>query len=478
MSGFTQLGPKWSTSEMDDSAATGIEIPKGDWSALNRAATTWAHTGDELARQGRIVNRAALTAALADWTGTASMSFMTATQKMDGKLRRAAAACRRAAVACRQFASALHHAQNEARRAIAEAKDAMQRIATAKEKITTASAAAADADTKVAAAQTMKATAEKVPGPLGVTGVHEANRRETVARGAGTAARASQRRAEALLDDAEADLRRARHRGQQANQEARDAARKAAAVLADVAAAANVPPTTFGLPAPGLRDGRPPGALSNALAQLADALKDGKVTIGGTDVDIKPGDIDGVGAGTDATTAYLLALRHMAEEYRRRGLGALPLGAGNPLMRGPHAQTNAERLKAMREREIKRAGEPGKLGKWAARGTGLLRKILPPLTFYDNHKKGMPLVENGLRTGLSTTIGSAAATLGAVCGPGAIVCSPALGLAGAKVGDGIGGMVYDGAHVAGLHYVNPVGGMLDEIGDGINMAGGLLGLGR
>lgn len=475
MSGFTQLGPKWSTSEMDDSAATGIQIPKGDWSDLNRAATTWAHTGSELARQGRIVNRAALTAALADWTGTASMSFMTATQKIDGKLRRAAAACRRAAVACRQFATALHHAQNEARRAIAEAKDAMQRIETAKDKIARASAAATDADTKVVAAKTMAATAEKVPGPLGVAGVQEAQRRETNARTAGAAARASQRRAEALLDDAEADLRRARRRGAEANRDAHDAGRRAAAVLADVAAAANVPPMHFGLPAPGLRDGRPPGALSDALAALGGALKDGKVTIGGSTVDLGPSGLDGAGAGNDALVAHLARLRQMAERDRAKALGSLPLGPSNPLMRGPNAKLNAERLKAMREREIKKAGEPGKLGKWVRRGTGLLRKVLPPLTFYDNHKKGMPLVENGMRTGLSTAVGGVAATAGAFCGPAAVVCSPVLGLGGAKVGDALGAVVYQGALVQGLHLVNPVGVMRDTMSD---IGAGIVGLVR
>lgn len=481
ISGFTQLGPRWSTAEAGDGAATGIEIPKGDPSDLRRAATTWAHTGDLLARQGRAINRAALTAALAGWSGTASMSFMTATQKMDAKLNRAAAACRRGAVACRQFAAALHHAQNEARRAIAEAKDAMQRIDTAKRKIATASAAAAAAETEVVAAQTLAQSARGVAGPLGELGAQEAKRRETLARGEAMVARSGQRRGEALLDDAEADLRRARRRGEEANQDARDAARKAAAALADVAAAANVPPMAFALPAPGLRDGRPPGPLSNALAALRSALKDGKVTIAGTTVELEPSALDWVGAGNDAVIAHLAILRRTAEQERRRALTALSRWrASHPLMRNAKiSPTRLKALKAMREREINKAARPGTVGKWAGRGSRLLKKMLPPLTAYENHKKKMPLVENGLRTGLSTSFGGVGATAGAACGPAAVVCSPALGFAGAKVGDLTGGLLYDGLDLRYQKIIKPLAGEVSEaVGDGIDTAGDLLGIGR
>jgi hypothetical protein len=452
-----------------DIAATGIEIPQGDPDDLRKAATTWVHAGQQLSTQRRILDRAALTAAMADWTGTAAMSYMSAAQTVGHELHRGAGSCRMAGLACRQLATALDHAQDVARAAIARAQDALDRIDAAKRQVADAETAAAAADHEAGEAQAMADTARGVAGPLGEAGALKAKHREQAARSEGHAARARRGKAQALLEEAEDDLRRARHRGAEANRDARHAGRKAAMALADVASDARVSKHSFQPAVPGSPGGTPLGPLGEALKLLGIPYTDGTATIGGVPVTMPPGPVDL--ASTGASSALAIADRN-AQAARAAAYAAFPQ-LSPALAGGPHGATNAERTRAVRNHEIRSERWPSTAGKWLRRGSKWLGRFAPPYQFYENHKKHMPLLENTLRTGLSTEVGGLGVTAGLACGPAAVVCSPVLGVGGSVVGDFAGGALYDGLDATYQHGIKPLAG---EVGDAVEDGLGKIGI--
>lgn len=447
-----------------DIAATGIEMPQGDTDDLRTASTACAHAVELISAQRRILDRAALTAAMADWTGTAAMSYMSAMQMLGHELRRGAGACRKAALACKQLATALDHAQDVARAAIARAKDALERIEAAKKQIAEAEVAAAAADHKVTEAQAMAETARGVAGPLGEAGAVKAKQREHAARGEGEAARARRGKAQAMLEEAEDDLRRARHRGQEANRDARDAGRKAAMALADVATDATVANHTFAPVVPGSAGGKPFGPLGEALRLLGIPYKDGTATIGGVPVDVTPGPVDL--ANTGLGSALAIADRN-AQAARAAAYAAFPQ-LGGSLASGPYGTTNAERAHAVREHEIKAERRPATAKKLLKGGSKWLGRFAPPYQFYENHRRHMPLLENTLRTGLSTAGGDAGVVVGLGCGPAAVVCSPVLCVAGSVAGDFAGGAAYDGLAAIHQNAIKPIGNEVGNVIDDVN----------
>ncbi|MDP2710603.1 MAG: hypothetical protein Q8O56_05245 [Solirubrobacteraceae bacterium] len=432
------LARPWSqVGEAIDAAATGIEIPPGDWPQINRAANTWAHTATALAAEARTVG-----AARVDWTGTAALGYLLATRLLAGELRRGAGVCRSAAVACKQHASALHRAQDEARAEIAAAKQALERIAAARTQIATAQTAAAAADRKALEAQTTADVARSAAGPLGELGAIQARQRELAARGEGSAARARAGRAQGLLDEAEHDLRRARARGREANRAAREAGRSAAQTLAQVAAESSVPSERFPPAAPVSPAGQPVGPLGELLQLVKPSTNGTKVSLGSATTDLKPSPLGAVGVANGVLGESLKLAAARAAQARREALAPVPTaGDGrNPLMRGPHAKANAERLRKVRDRAATRS--PGGRRSPLKTGHGVLKKALPPLGVANNHRNGMPVIENAMRTA-GSTFGAGAAGLGVVCGPAVVVCGPVLGYGGSKVGGVAGGAGYN-----------------------------------
>jgi hypothetical protein len=275
-----------------------------------------------------------------------------------------------------------------------------------------------------------------------------------------------------MLEEAEDDLRRARHRGAEANRDARHAGRKAAMALADIASDARVSSHSFQPAVPGSPGGTPVGPLGEALKLLGIPYKDGTATIAGVPVDMTPGPLDL--ASTGASSALAIADRN-AQAARAAAYAAFPqLSAA--LAGGPHGATNAERMRAVRDHEIATGRRPSTAKKVLKGGSKLLGRLAPAYQFYENHKQHMPLVENTLRTGLSTAVGDAGVTVGLLCGPGAVVCSPALGIAGSIAGDWTGGVIYDGLDSAYQHAIKPLGDAADDVGGAVEGGLGKIGI--
>jgi hypothetical protein len=133
-------------------------------------------------------------------------------------------------------------------------------------------------------------------------------------------------------------------------------------------------------------------------------------------------------------------------------------------------------MRAVRDHEIATGRRPSTAKKVLKGGSKLLGRLAPAYQFYENHKQHMPLVENTLRTGLSTAAGDAGVTVGLLCGPGAVVCSPALGIAASIAGDWTGGFVYDGLDSAYQHGIKPLGDAADDVGGAVKDGLGKIGI--
>ncbi|MEA2242150.1 MAG: hypothetical protein QOD24_1706, partial [Solirubrobacteraceae bacterium] len=323
--------------------ATGIKIPAGDPADLRKAAAAWGHVEEALAREAQVVERAALTAALADWQGIASIAFESRSRALCVDLRRGGRACRQAATACKRLAIVLHDAQDDAREAMRQAFDALDRIARAERLIEGARADAAVADQKVTEARAAGAIARDVPGGLGAAGAQLAQAREQEAHHEGRAARGRLARATEQLDDARGDLRRAQHHGEEANRRADEAGRAAAVALADVAAAARRAPARPAPPATPVTPGGG-GLLDAVLAIVNPTVPIGTVRapgVGTVDLNTTAGDIAGNGL-----TGQLAGATARAEQARAEALRRFPASANaaHPLTRGEHANLSHERM--------------------------------------------------------------------------------------------------------------------------------------
>lgn len=455
---------------------TGIEIPKGEPAALRRAATAWGHLGQGLDRQAQVIERGALMAALADWQGIASLAFESSARRLTVEMRRGARNCRVAGTACRGLATAIDDAQDEARAAIAEAMEALDRMKRAQRAIDRASADAAAADREAGEARAMGEIAKQVPAGLGAPGVEAAQRHEEAAQRAGQAARGRATVAREQLEDARRDLERARKRGRQANRHATEAGRHAAGVLHDVEHRAKGPARRTPPPLPALRN--PPGVDRGLLDDLLATFNPkigGERSIAplGVDVDLgtRPSEL-----ADSALTAQAAAAVARAQDARAAAQRGIP--AGSPLLRGPYADINRARAKAMADRHVKSGPgpkPPASVASKALRHAGRALSVLnPALQFRDNAKKDMPLLENTMRTGASAALGAQAAAAGAtLCSPstaGAAVCGVVAGTIGAKVGDFAGGAAYKAVDAGHQHVIKPLAGGVSDAAEAVEGA--------
>jgi hypothetical protein len=411
---------------------TGIAIPDGRPGELEALGAELAAMSGAL--EAASIRLRALPATLDGWSGPASVSFAETAFAQADATAVAGEAFALAREAVRAYARELREARHDAREAIEQARDADARMRAAESAIE-------DARLRLAAALAHDAAAAAtLVGDAGAVAAAEADLRAAMRR----------------RDEAEDDLERARRRGRRAEESARDAETKVVgAYSAILAMVPHVP--ALGAPAQG-RSGGPaavsiPGADRFGQVDFAVALTGGALT--------------GIGA-RELHRAAVRAERRYRSYRPWRGLAMTPddeIGvSGSRANAGRAAQTaRGARLNAFRT-------------------LGPATVVVEPLSAYrqfkGNEASGMNATENVVRTGAASAgalaVGFAGGAACAATGVGVLVAG-ACGAAGAMLGSFGGDKLGQGLHWAGdqayTHALDPAweatgGALLDELGIG------------
>jgi hypothetical protein len=316
-----------------------------------------------------------------------------------------------------------------------------------------------------------------------------AHAREQEAHHEGREAAGRLARASALLDDARRDLRRAQRHGEAANRRAGEAGAAAAAALADVAGAAKrapQPPARLAMPVTRAGGGGLGGLFDGVLGIVNPTLAIGTVRVpGGVTVDLSTRALDIADGGLAGQ------LGAAAERARRARATAWPLlpphwtpPAYLPAEAAKQAGANMKNTNTMIEREIDTERTVTRATKILRRGSTALTAVNAALQARDNAQKGMPPLENAVRSAASTYVGGElAVAAGTVCAPlgiGALACGAAGGYAGAKLGDAVAGVGYklvdEAAQVNIKPLVGAAGTAAAAVGDAVHAGLGTIGI--
>ena len=234
----------------------GITVPEGEAGELRSAAKALSGLSHDLELAARALDNQPTM--LGGWVGPASVAYAGACLVSSGGVRAGASAARAGAGALRRFGEGLQFAQRDARHAIAQARDAQHRIDRAAHAIADARAraAAAAARDSAAASKIALTSVVGVPPPDAVA-------EQARARSDAAAAELDGAGAQRELEEARADLARAKAAGRRATEHAHAVARAAAAAF-DAASG--------GGPAAGANGGPPSGVRDGGWVALARAL--------------------------------------------------------------------------------------------------------------------------------------------------------------------------------------------------------------
>lgn len=225
----------------------GITVPEGEAGELRSAAKALSGLSHDLESAARALD--GQPTMLGGWFGPASVAYAGACLVSSGGVRAGATAAHAGAAALRRFGEGLQDAQRDARHAIAQARAAQHRIDRAQHAIADARArvAAAAARDSAAASKIALTSVVGVPPPDAVA--EQARARSDVA-----AAELDGAGAQRELEEARADLARAKAAGHRAMEHAQAVARAAAAAF-DAASGGGPAAGANGGPPSGVRDG-------------------------------------------------------------------------------------------------------------------------------------------------------------------------------------------------------------------------------